>query len=80
MCEYRGDGQVVSLVYDKCDAIEAEKIVNATFMYVQVPAMGSPPYDVDDLFARANALEIMPRIKPAMFHCLASRTSCAWAV
>jgi hypothetical protein len=46
MCEYQGDGKFTSLVSDTCHSIEADKIVDATFMNVQVPAMGGPPYDV----------------------------------
>jgi hypothetical protein len=46
MCEYRGDGRVASLVSDACYTVDAGKIVDATFMNVQVPAMGGPAYDV----------------------------------
>jgi hypothetical protein len=54
MCEYRGDGKVASLVSDKCHTIEAEKVVDATFMNVQVPAMGGPSYEV------AEGVECVP--------------------
>lgn len=51
MSDYRGDGKVVSLVSDKCHTIEADKIVDATFMNVQVPAMGGPSYEVAESVA-----------------------------
>lgn len=46
MCEYRGEGEITSLVSDTSHTITADKIVDATFMNVQVPAMGGPSYDV----------------------------------
>ena len=46
MCEYQDDGVIKSLVSGATYNIEAEKIVDATFMNVQVPAMGIPSYEV----------------------------------
>lgn len=48
MSEYQADGKVVSLVSGASRTIDAGKIVDATFMNVQVPAMGGPSYDVAD--------------------------------
>lgn len=46
MSEYQGGGEVRSLVSGASHSIEAKKIVDATFMNVQVPAMVGPSYDV----------------------------------
>jgi hypothetical protein len=46
MCEYQGDGKIRSLVSDASYTINADKIVDATFMNVQFPAMGAPSYEV----------------------------------
>ena len=46
MCEYQGDGKISSLVSDTSYTIHADKVVDATFMNVQVPAMGAPSYEV----------------------------------
>ena len=46
MCEYHGDGSITSLVSSAHHNIQADKIVDATFMNVRVPAMGGPSYDV----------------------------------
>jgi hypothetical protein len=46
MCEYQGDGKIRSLVSDTSYSIDADKVVDATFMNVQVPAMGAPSYEV----------------------------------
>ena len=46
MCEYKADGKISSLVCDASYTVDAEKIVDATFMNVQVPAMGAPSYEV----------------------------------
>jgi len=54
MCEYEGEGKITSLVSDISHRVEAEKIVDATFMNVQVPAMGGPSYDV------AEGVECVP--------------------
>lgn len=46
MSEYQGEGRITSLVAGTDHTINADKIVDATFMNVQVPAMGSPSYEV----------------------------------
>ncbi|MEP1470150.1 MAG: NAD(P)/FAD-dependent oxidoreductase [Halieaceae bacterium] len=46
MCEHDGNGKVTSLVSGISHSIEAEKLVDATFMNVQVPAMAGPSFDV----------------------------------
>ena len=46
MCEYQRDGKIRSLVSDASYTIDADKTVDATFMNVQVPAMGAPSYEV----------------------------------
>jgi hypothetical protein len=46
MCEYQHDGTITSLVSDARYNIDADNIVDATFMNVQVPAMGSRSYEV----------------------------------
>lgn len=46
MCEYQADGKITSLLSDACHTVAADKIVDATFMNVQVPAMGAPSYEV----------------------------------
>lgn len=48
MCEYQDDGTIKSLVSDASYNIDADNIVDATFMNVQVPAMGAPAYQVAD--------------------------------
>tara|TARA_R110001592_G_scaffold363372_1_gene686010 strand:+ start:116794 stop:118134 length:1341 start_codon:yes stop_codon:yes gene_type:complete len=48
MCEYREDGEIASLVSDASHSITADKLVDATFMNVQVPAMGGPSYAVSE--------------------------------
>ncbi len=48
MCEYREDGKIASLVSDTSHNINADRIVDATFMNVQVPAMGDPSYEVSE--------------------------------
>jgi hypothetical protein len=54
MSEYQGDGNVASLVSDTGHTIETDKIVDATFMNVLVPAMGGPSYEV------AQGVECVP--------------------
>jgi len=46
MSEYRGEGKITSLVSGAGHTIQADTIVDATFMNVQVPAMGGPSYKV----------------------------------
>ncbi|MEH6571302.1 MAG: NAD(P)/FAD-dependent oxidoreductase [Halioglobus sp.] len=46
MCEYQHDGTIRSLVSDAVFNIDADTIVDATFMNVQVPAMAAPSYEV----------------------------------
>ncbi len=54
MCDYEGEGKITSLVSGISRTVEADKIVDATFMNVQVPAMGGPSYDV------AEGVECVP--------------------
>jgi hypothetical protein len=54
MCEYEGEGKITSLVSGVSHTITADKIVDATFMNVQVPAMGGPSYDI------AKGVECVP--------------------
>ena len=46
MCEYQGDGRVTSRISNASYNVEADNIVDASFMNVRVPAMGSPCYEV----------------------------------
>jgi hypothetical protein len=46
MYDYRGDGKIQSLISDASYTIDADRIVDATFMNVQVPAMGLLSYDI----------------------------------
>ncbi|MFT7288381.1 MAG: hypothetical protein ACI87W_002499 [Halieaceae bacterium] len=46
MSEYQQDGTIRSLVSGAVVSIDADKIVDATFMNVRVPAMGAPSYEV----------------------------------
>ena len=46
MCEYHDDGRITSLVSDISHKITAAKVVDASYMNVRVPAMGSPSYEV----------------------------------
>ncbi len=46
MSEYRGEGKITSLLSGTDHTIQADKIVDATFMNVRVPAMDGPAYDV----------------------------------
>lgn len=48
MCEYLGDQRFVSRVSNYESAVKAKKIVDATYMNVRVPAMGSPAYSVGE--------------------------------
>ncbi|MEM6582666.1 MAG: NAD(P)-binding protein [Pseudomonadota bacterium] len=48
MCEYQGDGVVQSLSSKVSHSVKASTVVDATFMNVQVPAMGGPAYPVTD--------------------------------
>jgi len=54
MCEYQAEREITSLVSSASHTIKADKIVDATFMNVQVPAMGGPSYDV------AEGVECVP--------------------
>jgi hypothetical protein len=46
MCEYRRGGKIKSLISDTSYTVHADRIVDATFMNVQVPAMGLRAYDI----------------------------------
>ena len=46
MCEYHNDGRITSLVSDACHQVAAAKVVDATYMNVRVPAMGTPSYEI----------------------------------
>lgn len=46
MCEYHDDGRITSLVSGAHHTVAAGKLVDATYMNVRVPAMGSPSYEV----------------------------------
>ena len=48
MCEYQGDQCLVSLVSGAEYEVVANKIVDATYMRVNVPSMRPPPYEVVD--------------------------------
>lgn len=48
MSEYLGEGRVRSLVSDTSRTVDADKIVDATFMNVQVPSMAAPTFPVAD--------------------------------
>ena len=54
MCEYEGEGEITSLISGISRSIGADKIVDATFMNVQVPAMGGPSYEL------AECVECVP--------------------
>lgn len=49
MCEYRGGGRVVSVADDSCgvDFEVRERVVDACYMNVEVPATREPRYEVD---------------------------------
>lgn len=48
MCEYTGHGQFRSLMTGDEYSVRSDKIVDATYMQVVVPAMRDPPYQVDE--------------------------------
>ena len=47
-CEYIGDGQVRSLVTGETFAVDAEAVVDATYMDVRVPSQTAPAFDIAD--------------------------------
>jgi len=61
MCDYQGDREFQSLVSDKSYAVEADKIVDATYMNVTVPSMRDPAYAVDE-GATCVAPNLLPRV------------------
>ena len=67
MCEYRGDQQVTSLVSGESHCVVADKIVDATYMNVTVPAMASPSYEVAQ-GAQCVALNALTRISDQWQH------------
>jgi hypothetical protein len=58
MCEYRGDQLVSSLVSDAHHEIAAGKVVDATYMNVNVPSMRPPSFAV--AAARQNLAALSP--------------------
>jgi hypothetical protein len=46
MSEYRGDGRFTTLAGDDCAVRVTRRIVDATYMRVEVPSMRPPPYGV----------------------------------
>ncbi|WOJ94843.1 NAD(P)-binding protein [Congregibacter variabilis] len=48
MCEYQGDGKIQSLTCQTSHAVDAQTVVDATFMNVKVPSMAPPAYEVAD--------------------------------
>ncbi|MCZ6886890.1 MAG: NAD(P)/FAD-dependent oxidoreductase, partial [Gammaproteobacteria bacterium] len=46
MCEYQEGGRFVSLVSNAGYQVQANKVVDATYMHVAVPSMGDPSYAV----------------------------------
>ncbi|MEE8245428.1 MAG: NAD(P)-binding protein [Pseudomonadales bacterium] len=46
MCEYRGDNRFVSLVSHDEFQVQANKVVDATYMHVTVPSMRDPAFEV----------------------------------
>ena len=48
LCEYQGDGRFRSSVSDEAWAVEAGKIVDATYMDVSVPSVSPPPFAIDE--------------------------------
>jgi hypothetical protein len=61
MCEYQGNREFQSLVSDKAYRVEADKIVDATYMNVTVPSMRDPSYTVDE-GASCVAPNLLPRV------------------
>ena len=62
MCDYQGDQHFASLVSDAEYDVVANKIVDATYMRVNVPSMRPPPYEVAEgaTCIPLNALSRMP--------------------
>jgi hypothetical protein len=61
MCEYRGDGRIVSLVSGDTIEVAARRHVDATYMNVSVPSMTPPPFAVDE-GVRSVPLNELPRV------------------
>lgn len=61
MCEYAGDKQFSSLVSGAQYEVEANKVVDATYMNVTVPSMRPPKYPVA-AGAHCQALNALPKV------------------
>ncbi len=61
MCEYLGDGRFRSRVSEYEATVTSEKVVDSTYMQVQVPSTRPPAYKVED-GVQCIALNDLPRV------------------
>jgi hypothetical protein len=82
LCEY-AEGAVISLASGEAHQIRAKKLVDATYMHVNVPSMRPPAYDVADgvRCAPPNALTTLDRTAAGYVVIGAGKTgidACLW--